>query len=61
MFGISAQAGQMLDRLVRRAVFAEADGIVRVHQHDALVHQRGHAHRVARVVGEDQEGAGDRE
>ena len=31
-----AQAGEVLDRLVRRSVLAEADGIMRQHVDDAL-------------------------
>jgi hypothetical protein len=54
--GYQPQAGDMLDRLVRRAVLAEADRVVRVHQRDGLAHQRCHAHRVARVVREHEEG-----
>jgi hypothetical protein len=48
----------MLDRLVRRAVLAEADGVVRVDHDLALLHQRRHADGVAGVVREDQEGGG---
>ncbi len=47
----------MFDRLVRRAVLAEADAVVREDVDDAQLHQRGHADRVARVVAEGQEGA----
>ena len=57
-FGNSAQRGEMLDRLVRRAVFAEADRVVRHHMDDALAHQRGEPDRRPAVIGEDQEGAG---
>ncbi len=56
-FGIRRSAGGVLDRLVRRAVFAEADGVVREHVDHALLHQRGHADGVAAVVAEGQEGA----
>ncbi len=55
--GDEAQAGRLLDRLVRRAVFAQTDGVVREDVDDPLLHQRAHAHAVARVVGEHQEGA----
>src|SRR5882762_10381773 len=34
-----AQAAEVLDRLVGRPVLAEADGVMRVHQDDAQVHQ----------------------
>ena len=50
-----AQRRQVLDRLVGRAVFAQADRIVRVDVDRVRAHQRAHAHRVARVVAEDQE------
>ena len=52
-----AQARRVLDRLVRRAVLAEADRIVREDEDRAQLHQRRHAQRVARVVGEREEGA----
>jgi hypothetical protein len=51
----------VLDRLVRRAVLAQPDRVVREHEDDALLHQRGHAQRVARVVGKHQEGADERQ
>jgi hypothetical protein len=47
----------VLDGLVRGAVFAQADGVVREHMDHALLHQRGHADGVAAVVAEGQEGA----
>ena len=53
-----AQAGELLDRLVRRAVLAQADAVMGQHVDDALAHQRGQADRRAHVVGEDEEGAG---
>ncbi len=52
-----AQARQMLDRLVRRAVFAEADRIMRHYIDDALVHQRREADRRAAIIGKDEESA----
>src|SRR5690606_21007292 len=51
-----AQAREMLDRLVRRSVLAEADRVVREHEHALRLHQRRHPERVARVVGEHEEG-----
>ena len=51
------QARRVLDRLVRRAVLAEADRVVREHEDVAQLHQRRHAQRVARVVGEREERA----
>src|SRR3546814_8614133 len=50
-----AQRRQVLDRLVRRAVLAQADRVVRVDVDRMRAHQRAHAHRVARVVAEHQE------
>ncbi len=50
-----AQARQMLDRLMRRTVFAQADRIVRVDVDRLCRDQRRHAHRVACVVGEHEE------
>ena len=52
-----AQRGQVLDRLVGRAVLAEADGVVRPHVRHRQLHQRGQPHGVAHVVGEHQERA----
>ncbi|MCY1354613.1 hypothetical protein D9M69_409980 [compost metagenome] len=52
----AAQAGELLDRLVGRAVFTQADGVVGVDEEHALLHQRGHAHGVAGVFHEHQEG-----
>ena len=52
-----AQRREMLDRLVRRAVFAEPDRIVRHHIDDALLHDRAEPDRRARIVGEHQERA----
>ena len=48
----------MLDGLVRWAVFAEADGVVSEDKNVAQLHQRGHAQRITRVIGEGQERAG---
>jgi len=47
----------MLDRLVGRAVLAQSDRVVGKHMDHALTHQRRHAQRVARIIGEGQEGA----
>ena len=53
-----AQAGQVLDRLVRRPVLAEADGVVRQHiDHAAARISAARRMRRAQIVGEDQEGA----
>ena len=53
-----AQAGEVLDRLVGRAVLAQADRIVGQHVDHPLAHQRGQPDRRAHVVGEDEERAG---
>ena len=47
----------MLHRLVGGAVLAQADAVVGEDMDHAQLHQRGHAHRVAAVVAEGQEGA----
>ena len=47
----------MLDRLMCRAVLAEADRIVRHHVDDALLHQRGQPDRRTAVIREDEERA----
>ena len=55
--GDQSQRRRVLDALVRRAVFTEADRVVREDVDHALLHQRRHADRVAAVVAERQEGA----
>ncbi len=55
--GDGAQRGQVLDRLVGRAVLAQADGVVGHHVDDPGLHQRAQADGRAAVVGEGQEGA----
>ena len=52
-----AQRRELLDRLVGRAVLADADGVVRPHERDLGLHERGEAHRRARVVAEHEERA----
>ena len=47
----------MLHGLVRRAVLAQADGVVGPRVDDMGPGQRGEAHRGPHVVGEDEEGA----
>ena len=49
--------GQMLNRLVRRAIFAQTDGIVGHHINRRHPHQRGQAHRATGVIGETHESA----
>ena len=53
-----SQRRDMLHRLVRRPVFADADRVVRHHVDDALTHQRAEADGGAGIVREDEEGAG---
>ncbi len=57
MCGIDAQARQVLDRLVRRAILAESDRIVGVDEDHAQPHERRHAQRIACVVRKGQERA----
>ena len=47
----------MLHWLMRGAVFADADRVVREDVNHALLHERGHANGVPRVVAEREEGA----
>jgi hypothetical protein len=47
----------VFDGLVRRAVFPDADRVVRHHVDNALVHQRAKADGRAGIVREDEEGA----
>ncbi len=47
----------MLDRLVRRTVFADADGVVGPHVGDRQIHEGGEAHGPAHEVGEHEERA----
>ena len=55
--GNEAQARRVLYRLVRGAVLAEPDRVVRKHVDHPHAHQRRKANRVARIVGEDEERA----
>ena len=59
-FGIARSAGQLLDRLVGRAVLAERDAVVGEDVHDVQSHQRRQPDRRPHVVGEDQEGRAER-
>ena len=54
--GDGAQRDELFDGFVRGAVFADADGVMRQNVDDGLVHERGEAHRVFHIVGEDKEG-----
>ena len=56
--GDRPQRREMLDRLVGRAVLAEADRIVGEHMDHPQAHQRGEPDRRPHIVGEHQEGAG---
>ena len=56
--GNQAQARRLFDRLVCRAVFAEANRIVREDKNIAQLHERRHPQGVARIIRERQEGAG---
>ena len=53
--GHRPQRRELLDRLVRRAVLADADRVVREDVDDGDLHQRGEPDRAARVVREDEE------
>ena len=55
--GHRPQRGELLDRLMGRAVLADADRVVGEDVHDGDLHQRRQPDRRARVVGEDQEPA----
>ncbi len=46
------QRREMLDRLMRRTVLAEADGVVGEDVHDPDLHERGDAKRGSGVIGE---------
>ncbi len=54
--GDQAQTGGMLNRLVCRAVFAKANGVMCEHMHNALLHERRHADGVAGIIGKSKEG-----
>ena len=53
--GNRSQRGELLDGLVRRAVFTHADGVVSENVDHWQFHQGGQADRRAAVVTEDQE------
>ena len=53
-----AQCGEMLDRLVRRSIFAKADGVVGHHVDNPLAHQCGEANCRTAVIGKYQKRAG---
>ena len=55
--GDRAQRGEVLDRLVGRAVLAEADGVVGPDVGHGQLHDRRQPDRRAHVVGEDEERA----
>ncbi len=53
--GNRAQGRKLLDGLMRRPVLAEPDGVVRVDEDHALLHDGRETHRRTHVVREDQE------
>ena len=53
--GDGAKGPQMLDRLVRRSILTQADGVVRPHKGARCLHQRGKSNGAAHVVAEHQE------
>src|SRR6266851_2130590 len=55
-----AQAGQMLDWLMGRAIFAEADRVMRKDVDDVQAHQRGEPNRRPTIVCEDHEARAER-
>ena len=55
--GDGAQCGDVLDGLVGGTVLADADGVVREHEHDLGSTQGGQAHRRTHVVEEHEERA----
>ena len=55
--GHRAQCRELLDRLVGRAVFTDADGVVRPHERDLGAHDRGEPDRGPHVVAEHEERA----
>ena len=55
-----AQHRQLVDRLVRRPVLADADRVVRADVDDGKAHQRRQPDRRLHVVEEDEEGAAER-
>ena len=57
--GDQPQRHDVLDRLVRGAVLADADGVVGPHEHGLGLRDGRQADRRAHVVGEHQEGAAD--
>ena len=58
--GDGAERRELLDRLVRRAVLAERDGVVRPDEDRRHLHERRETHRRAHVVAEDEERAAER-
>ncbi len=54
--GDGPQRGELLDRLVRRPVLPDPDGVMGEHVDDRQLHQRGQPQGTAGKVGEDQKG-----
>ncbi len=59
--GHRPQRRELLDRLVRGAVFAEADGVVRPDERDLVAGERGEPYGTAHVVAEHEERAAERQ
>ena len=53
--GDAAQRDELLDRLMRRAILAHADRVVREDVDDRQLHQRAQPNRRLHVIGEDEE------
>ncbi len=58
--GNGAQRRQLFDRLVRRAVLADPDRVVRKDENNRQFHDRGQPDRRPHIVAEYQEGGGER-
>ena len=53
-----AQISQLFDRLMHRTVFAQCNRIMRIDKNVGDLHQRCEAHRIARILHEDQKRSG---
>ncbi len=56
-----AQRRGLFDRLVRRTVFPQTDGVMGIHEQHAYFHQCRHAQCIARIFREHQKGAAERQ
>ena len=59
-FGVARSVGELLDRLVGRAVLAHADRVVGEHEGRRDAHDRGEPERRLHVVAEDEEAGAER-